>query len=504
MNQEALPNEAIRQLIDMAVRSGREKQSRQTGYLHFCYQIPEEDKHDPIPVVENMLFALALLRTRTAENILEAKTILDNLLHFQLIDGPSSGNFPKYLHEFPSCKQRLIGANLLPPLYWILKSFHQILGSELRQRLESALKNLINFCIKTYREKPAPYQVALKIAAAAKSAGRHLNIPTMEIEGDSLLTELHAVKTPEAWYSPADIAEILIALQMVYPCISRSPWSEFWGHLEKTWHHSTCSYIGPSIREYQQGFEPQPTLYDLYLGYFSKTFSKRTSGNQIYHLQACLIQPSEDKLEKPHLPLINIGSLNDHAYFLKQDEKCAFSIFERKEAIDPSEKGFHPFRLIWGQCDRTHSFVCQGGTSKQMTFNTHEDGVDLIFYFEEPLGTDEKEKSREIAFYFDMHEEINITTKGSSSNTFLLGDEVKIVSKGLSLAMHFILEEGDGRFFGHLMPGNRPAQTSAKGHNQFQAYDWQLFLRTLHRPGPCQIRVSIKALFEQEFPLKYI
>ncbi len=54
-----------------------------------------------------MLFALALLRSRTTENILEAKAIVDNLLHFQLKEGPSAGNFPKYLHEYPNCKQRL-------------------------------------------------------------------------------------------------------------------------------------------------------------------------------------------------------------------------------------------------------------------------------------------------------------------------------------------------------------------------------------------------------------
>ncbi len=86
----------------------------------------------------------------------------------------------------------------------------------------------MEFSLKTYRDKPAPYQVALKIGrSAAKSAGRLLNHPGIEKEGDILLAKLHAIKTPDAWYNPIDQAEILIALQMVYPSISSSPWNDF-------------------------------------------------------------------------------------------------------------------------------------------------------------------------------------------------------------------------------------------------------------------------------------
>lgn len=487
-------NEMTRLLIEMAVKSGRKRQSQQTGYLHYCYQAMEEEQHDPIPLVENMLFALALLRSRTTENILEAKALIENLLHFQIQSGPNAGNFPKYLHEYPACKQRLLGANALPPLYWSLKLFHQVLGNELKNRLETSLKALVNYSLTSLKEKPAPYQVTMKIAAAAKIAGQLLNESAIESAGDHLLTELSAVKYPEAWFSPNSMADILTALQMLYPSIQQSPWKDFWAYLEKTWHPSTDGYIGPAINDFQLGYQPQPTLYDLYMSYFSKTLPKRLLGDHLYHLHACLIQPTEEHLSLPNIPLTYVGSCDRGPWLVQQNQRYAYSTFEYSESLDPSDKSLNPFKLVWGDCNHAHTFVCQGTATKQMTYRANENSIDLFFVLAGALEGDDKEKSREIAFYFDMQEQLQMLVKEVPSSTFLLGDEVKILSKDLSFSITFTLKEGEGRFFGHIMPGNRPAQLANRGPNTHKAYDWQIFLRTLQRSDRVCLKATIKIL----------
>ena len=129
--------ETLRQIIELAVAAGRKKQSPRTGFVHFCYHGLPVEERDGIPILKNFMFALALLRTRTSENVLEAKALLEKLLHFQPKQGNALfGNFPIYIHEFPVCQDRYVAVHVLPVIYWVLKSFHQVLGVELRQKLE--------------------------------------------------------------------------------------------------------------------------------------------------------------------------------------------------------------------------------------------------------------------------------------------------------------------------------------------------------------------------------
>jgi hypothetical protein len=121
-------------IVDLAVQAGRKRQSPQTGYVHYCYE--GVDRHDTIPILENFFFALALLRTRIAENVLEGKALLEKLLAFQ-----AEGNFPVYLHEYPHCRDKKMGRRIYPALYWILNDFHSVLG-ELKPRLETVLEKL--------------------------------------------------------------------------------------------------------------------------------------------------------------------------------------------------------------------------------------------------------------------------------------------------------------------------------------------------------------------------
>src|SRR5262245_26766287 len=131
--------ETTRQFIRAAISTGRSYQSPQTGYFHFCYEKGDEEQQDSIPLKENFLFAMALLRTRNKYNMDEGRKILNNLLSFQRPDG----NFPIYLHDFPKCKDPYMGAQLLVPFYWILKVDAAELDGNLKSKLEGASRTLL-------------------------------------------------------------------------------------------------------------------------------------------------------------------------------------------------------------------------------------------------------------------------------------------------------------------------------------------------------------------------
>lgn len=491
--------ESMRQLVDMAITSGRKRQSAQTGFLHYCYHLQEEEPHLPIPIVENFLFALALLRGRTVENVNEAKIILDKLLHFQnkSKEGMGVGNFPIYLHEYPLCKDRFIGTQVAMTIYWILKQFHQVLGQDLKKRLEEALTNLLSYSLTMHREKAAPYAIAIKIACVAKAGGSFLKRNDFEEEGEKLLEQLHAKWDQSVWYSPAGMGALLSALKMVYPRLSESPWCDFWKHLEETWHAHTCCYVGPALNEWQDGQEPQVTLYDHFLSYFTGEFSARIKRESTIHLEAALIPACDDVFHLSQPPSRIDRLSNEIKWHLCQNRHLAYCFIEESPTINSIvAKGFHPLRIFWGDRQRVHTFVCQGGNSKTTEFILVPGGVDIIFELCESVEVEDREKSREISFYIDVHEELEILISKQKATTFSLGEEITIRSGKCTLSLTFHLEEGDGRFLGHRMLGNRFSQLRLKGSQRYNAYDWQLFMRTVQRSELCIVKASLRVIEE--------
>lgn len=488
-------HEVMRQLQEMALSYGRKHKSEQTGYVHYCYNLQNSEPHLPIPVVENFLFALALLRSRTIENVSEAKTILEGLLHFQnrREEDPSFGNFPIYLHDFPACKDRFTGIQVAVSIYWILKLFHQVLGNDLNSRLEEALLYILKYSLNTHAEKAAPYELAIKIGAAAKAGGHFLQQKQIEEQGESLLNTLCDHPDAIAWYSPSALGSILIALKMVYPCLNNSPWKQFWTHINQTWHRPTLTYAGPALKEWQKGNEPQATLYDLYLGYFSGGLSGRTLKENPAHLEGVLITSCEDILQDVNYPLKLESAIGNAKWIMYQDKQMAYCLVEEgKIPLKPNYvNGFHTMRLIWGSPQRVHTFVCQGSNSKETKFSVSLEIIQLWFDFDGPVDIEDREKCRDIAFYVDSHPELNFKVAGEKSSTFRLNEPISISSKNLDITLNFQLEEGDGRFLGHRMLINRPSQIGAKGNHRYEAFDWSLFLRTLGRSEKCRIIATI-------------
>lgn len=469
-------NELMRKLIDLSVSAGRKRQTAQTGYVHYHYH--EEEPHLTIPIAENLYFALALFRTRTVENIEEAKSLLERLLHFQ-----QEGNFPTYLHEYPVCQNRCFGVQLLIPFYWITAHFHHILGNGLKGSLDQSVHKLLNYCLKTDANAAMPPQIALKLAAAASAFGKLWGDEALFSQGQTRLGSIDLDSF--TWKSPAQISDMLPALQLIAPKLENSPWHPIWDWLESTWHRPLLAYVGPAALEWQQGREPQVTLYDLYMGTLSGAFSTRALQDSIVHLQAVLIQPTEEKLPPAHYPR--------HFPDMVQHASYAFAVVNHEsEWQKATDRSIHRLYLSWGNPKKLHTLVCQGGNIVHSTAQVSANRIEMVTTFGPPQPEGEREKARELGFYLDQDALEKVTVGTLPATTFRLSDTPVIRSDAITLRFSFKQISGSGDFLGHIMPGNRPAQLACKGPNRYHAFDWQLFLRTLRRTEECRIQTTLE------------
>lgn len=487
------------QLVKLAVSAGRSHQSPQTGYIHFCPYQREEDLQDTIPVMENILFALALLCTRNMDSTAEGNALLGKMLAFQNRDeGDSYGNFPVYIHEFPKCKDPLFGSQLLVPLFWLLKEETPYLNEEILKKTKEAASLLLEQSLRTLKIDSDPFQKSIRIAAACKAFGDLWQDENLQKRGEEYLSFLKKQSESEnfgTWFSPVYLADTLVALQMIYPKISESPWKTFWEQLIKGWSRQTFCYVGPKIRDFQEDEEPQATFYDLAMGFLVGTFPYRAYTEKVYQLHGIQLHPTEDEIPLAELPFDIEGNVAGFHWKIHQTNQYAYSLIQKVPLPEISlEKQFFPFSLSWGDKNMTHTFVCQGGNSSFTDFKANEEAIDLFFTLDDPLQMSDKDKEKclEVVFFCNQHDGWQIQTVNKSFPTFQLDDSVTFSNQGMKFHLVFKLLEGDGRFVGQITSGNRPAQINNKGPKRFNKFDWQIALRTLRRYTPCRIKVEIR------------
>ncbi|MBS0627500.1 MAG: hypothetical protein JSS09_04745, partial [Verrucomicrobia bacterium] len=119
----SLEEDQKRKIIELALQAARKRLSPQTGFVHLYTEEPYALRQDTIPVIENFYYVLTLFRSKLAQNIQEGKVLLDKLLNFEV-----EGNYPVYLHEFPSCVDSQLSSHLLPILFYLTRDFDFALG----------------------------------------------------------------------------------------------------------------------------------------------------------------------------------------------------------------------------------------------------------------------------------------------------------------------------------------------------------------------------------------
>lgn len=483
----------VDQLTQLAMVAGRFLQSSQTGFVHYCERPIDETVRDTIPLYENFLFALSLLRNHKAECRQEGSVLLGKLLAFQINETEQKGLFAIYLHEYPNCRDQVAQIRLLPVFFFLLYKLPIPLHGDLLEALKHAAINLLN-ALNQLDALHLPIGLGMQWAAAFSLFGQELKHKDWHKKGKELLNvwkeRAENLENP-LYFQPKQIADVLVALQMLYSNIQESPWHFFWTRISESWHTGFASYVGPHIYGLQKEEEPEVTLYDLYMGYFSHSYSRRALACQPLHLQGALVQPSNERLETPPLPFERTGTFNEREWLVWQHSAYACAMIQ-KRAEDVPGHGFTPFVLYFGDLNTTHSLICSGQGAQEVDWMVIEGGIALICRLPEEVPSEAKQRNRELSFYLDQTDATWVEVGAEKRSTvFQIGEQIFLCGTYPKIQLRFGLHEGDGHFFGHIHPGNRPSQNATGGKNRFALFDRQIFLRTLHRQSDCALYACV-------------
>ena len=115
------------------------------------------------------------------------------------------------------------------------------------------------------------------------------------------------------------------------------------------------------------------------------------------------------------------------------------------------------------------------------------------FVFELPDGVDVgRDDLFEALVYCDVSSETSLYINDKKGMVFYLGDTVSIRTPSLNINLRFEILKGEGEFCGNISRANRPGQIACYGANLYEAYDWQIGLRTLRRKGACTINLNFE------------
>jgi hypothetical protein len=321
-----MEEEIKRKMAELALAAARKRVSPQTGFLHFWPDDPFLSRQDTIPLLENFLYAYALFRSKQAQNIQEAKALLDKLLIFEV-----SGNFPVYLHEFPETKDRQLSAHLLPVFFYLLKDFSLALGEGWTQKLEALCVRIL----KHLRQQEG----SLGASAQAK------------------MTAFQGCFDPETWHpkSPAEWAEFCLCAQM-----SGLDFEKAAGK----WDSHLAVFIGEAKERAQEETEPAVTLLDLFMGAYFGTFSKRALVDHPIHLKACLVHPFQSRQRKEE------SKENGFRYLIQENQRQSLMVY-------------------WGSQEKLHSLVLEAKKG-EFFLRGNESEIECLYTYPEELPSEEE------------------------------------------------------------------------------------------------------------------
>lgn len=432
-----------RHLLELAVLSGKKYTHPETGFV----TLQEGDMAGCIPLYENFLYVLALLRTKTQENVLEAKKLLERLLFFQ--QPSAAGSFPVYLHEYPQCRDSLQSVHVLTILYWIQKEFGHVLSST---GLHEAIKKLIG-AVTGLDTTPFSYWAKAKSAAVLSAFGHTATIEPL----------------PDAFApDPVSLAHLVQAYQLAP---SLCDWTPFFKCLNATYCKNLQQYCGPAFRIFQEGFYPTVTAYDYLMG----SLSQQANKPQLAALHAAYAKAVE-------IP-IDMGRISTR-YSVYRLDTCAVSLISGTATQEPPT-GFFPLYLTTG----THSLVLDVPKGSVVSHDCQSNNFFVDVSFDTRAFTEEKE-SHALIISFSNHSGACVSVAGKNASCFMLSDPVQIRLGNTQVAFSCSVLEGSGQFVGHISRGNRKGQKLAK--NRFAAFDTHLSLRAIRGSAPCLMRLCFQ------------
>src|SRR5205807_565761 len=104
--------------------------------------------------------------------------------------------------------------------------------------------------------------------------------------------------------------------------------------------------------------------------------------------------------------------------------------------------------MIWGDRTKVHSLVSQGGNYSALDFETEENKIELNMELAPNTELEDREKCREIAFFFDSEPNIKMTIQGERATTFHLAEEFILETSQMQISIMMTLKGGEGQFIG--------------------------------------------------------
>jgi hypothetical protein len=335
------------------------------------------------------------------------------------------GNFPVFLHEYPKCWDFHLGLKIAPVIIHVLREFSSVLNFAYKEKLESALKKMVR--------PPKSPSWELRYRACL---GEELSFPSPD--------------TPQEWFDSI-VSDQLVCKGRSYPIPYDCELRSFSGD------HPA-----------QEKGEPQPLPIEYVLAE-KDGFDKRLLRDHPNQIYSALLYP------------------------FTSSKETALTFFQQND----------PVRILW-RGETLHSFEIPKGIYRNNLKNHNSEpnsrspktdssgclGVksDECITFELP---DELEIGRddlfEVLTYCDISPETTLYVNDQKGMVFYLGDTVSIRTPHVHIHLRFEILKGEGEFCGHISRANRPSQIACHGSNQYEAYDWQIGLRTLRRKGSCTV-----------------
>jgi hypothetical protein len=419
--------EAPRKNLELHSEFAKKRISPQTGFLHLFTETPSAVEQNTIPLLENMYYVLGLFRTRLSDPIIEGKLILEKLLAFEV-----EGNFPIYLHHYPSCKDRSLSIHMLPVFYYLLHDYRQVLGKELTRKLEDLTARIVTHAEKIRAEKPLPFSAEVKFLCFTKQLIAKL--PASSQEWGEYLLALHMSE------------DVLLIQQELKKAAS-------------FWNSHLGVYIAEGKAHPQDGYFPKATLFDLFMAVQTGAFSEQVLSNHTLCLSGSLVHAFS-----PDSPLP-----------FQEDSLAILSHPEGKSLIS----------FFWKENGHLRSMSLQAPLGTHTAEKT-EQGMKISFTYPEEIPGEENEV--EIGLYLDASQKVALLVNGAPGSTFALTDTVAIATETSHIPINISLV-GEGKLYGQLSKANRSSQTRKEG---YEAYDWKIGLRTIQRDANLKLSIEME------------
>lgn len=462
-----------RELLESSIKAFLKVYDEKTQLVYLDEEEPLDTKTKKASLFFNFCFAFALFRIKTQEDITKAKTLLSRLLPFQIkAKGDSFGAFPKYLHTYPSAGEIKTNIFLYVILQKLEKLFGKVMEKPLRKNLISALSRLL-----TYIKK----QNELSYIADDVKA---LTAAILEIEDPKV----------SFWLSSKRL-ESFVFLNLF---LSKAELFEG----KRPWHPNLQCYAGPFFHEFFEKNLLRPSLFDLFMtSFYEKPPSKQLKDHYAAMLGSLILYSGNKK--EATFPVVDTYFYKELPAKVVQEEKGLWFYFEDfafNEKLQYSG-GFHLLSYLYPAKDKSLiSFVCQT-KSLSMKATKTLDGLSVDFTYPNTF-LDDKKDHVELDFFITKHPDVNITVDHKKATIFKLSDTVYIESNGQVIELKFSVKEGKGDFLGHICMENRPSQihpcTQSRATTSYEAYDFNIALRTLRRESSVTINLQMKVVQAQK------